>query len=344
MSKTHIYTSMDEFRAHINIAPFSLSDVSEGSWTRWPRADRSSRDRACYLRKYPDGFVFGGNWETGRIGLYSSSGRCRPNDRNRLIIESAMADHDLERAKQEAARKQDARTMCERFFQSGITTRLMAHDAANPYLMRKGLGAVDANLWRCRAEDASRFMAEHLGEPGYRLWGSRGKPLAGDCLVVPLSQPVGDVINGIQLIDETGNKTILRGSVMSGNGWYAHPDDVYRRARRIGVGEGVATVLTVNRVFDLPVVAAMSCTNLKAVALEVKRTYPMAHLVILSDRDKSGAGQKKAQEAAQAVGGAMTFPTWTKEDEIRHPSLVENPPTDFNDYYLAIGLLQEVNK
>ena len=209
----------------------------------------------------------------------------------------------------------------------------MEYDPPNEYLMRKGLGVVNAKLWTCSAEDASQFMAKWLNVPSYSLRAPSGESLSGSCLVIPLGKHPNAC--GIQLIDGQGRKAFLKDSVINGKCWYAHDESVYRGAPRIGIGGGVATVLSINRVYGWPVVAAMNSRNLEAVAERIKRQYQAAEIIIISDKDESGARQRCAEAAALAVGGRVVEPTWTDAEEARYPMLREMKISDFNDYFLA---------
>ena len=55
-------------------------------------------------------------------------------------------------------------------------------------------------------------------------------------------------------------------------------------------------------------VVAFDAGNLKEVAISIKALYPCAEIVICADNDKSGVGEKKAREAALAIGGKYIIP------------------------------------
>lgn len=332
-NKYPIFNSIPEFSEHLGMERFSPEYVKAGEWSRFPRMGRGSRDTACAVTEFSSGWLFGANWETGAKALYTATGRRRLSAEERTALTLKMAQEAREGARKRVEKLEQARAMGAAFFASGIASRLMTYDTPNPYLMRKSLGAVDAKLWTCAAEDASRFMATWLRRPCYSLTAPGGKPLKGPCLVVPIGKHPNAC--GIQLIDAEGHKTFLKGSVMKGRCWYAHDESVYQTARRIAVGEGVATVLSINRVYGWPVVAAMNCGNLEAVSVRVKRDYPSVEIIIISDKDEGGAGQRYAQEACKAVGGRIIEPMWTADEEARYPLLREMRVTDFNDYLVA---------
>jgi len=79
---------------------------------------------------------------------------------------------------------------------------------------------------------------------------------------------------------------------------------------------------------------AFDANNLKAVAMAIREIYPEANIVLCADNDHKGdknVGLEKAQEAAQAVGGEVISPEFTKEEMARGL-------TDFNDLHQARGL------
>lgn len=185
------------------------------------------------------------------------------------------------------------------------------------------------------------LKAYYLEAFGYTPSGFQGKggtmlKTDKDLLLVPMR---GDVsrVQSIQLIDETGAKAFLCGGKKKGAYWQSEklpefdPDTIMR----IGIGEGVATVLSVKQVKGFPVVAAMDCGNLKPVALEIKSRFPKAKILILSD---VGNGEKEAFEAAQACGGELVIPKFTDALKADFKRLTgKDKPTDFNDFYLAKG-------
>jgi putative DNA primase/helicase len=96
---------------------------------------------------------------------------------------------------------------------------------------------------------------------------------------------------------------------------------------RIVICEGWATGCTLAE--DDPqaaVLAAIDAGNLKLVALEVRRHWPKAELVIAGDDDRKtpgNPGATKAREAAIAAEGLIALPQW--------PAGAPEMLTDFND-------------
>jgi putative DNA primase/helicase len=183
----------------------------------------------------------------------------------------------------------------------------------HPYLIRKGLTAVDA----LREIDADKLPALL----GYSPLSS-GQLLAGRILIVPVK--IGASVSTVEMIDETGLKSALAGGAKSGGYWAASAPD--KSSARILVAEGVATALSAHRCTGLPAIAALSCGNLKRVAEAMRNQYPEASITVLAD---IGNGQEYAFKAARAVGGALASPDFGDD----------RPPdaTDFNDMHGRLG-------
>lgn len=187
------------------------------------------------------------------------------------------------------------------------------------------------------------LKAYYLEAFGYIPSGFQGKggttlKTDKDLLLVPMR---GDVsrIQSIQLIDETGAKAFLCGGKKKGAYWQSEklPEFDPDTNMTISIGEGVATVLSVKQVKGFPVVAAMDCGNLKPVAEQIRTRFPKAKIIILSD---VGNGEKEASKAAQAVNGQLAKPKFTDVLRADFKRLTgKDNPTDFNDFYLAKGVI-----
>lgn len=151
--------------------------------------------------------------------------------------------------------------------------------------------------------------------------------LTGKLLLLPLYNISGE-LRGLQAIDERGRKSLIKG--LSKQGLFIPltggkvPADY---TGKIITSEGFATSGTIRQATGDPAVAAIDAGNLLHVAKAWREKCPHAEIIIGGDLDKSGAGQKKANEAALAVGGKVALPPFT-DDELA----VEHPPSDWNDY------------
>lgn len=211
----------------------------------------------------------------------------------------------------------------------------------DPYLNRKHVKPTATLRSIPYAKAFEILMAYYADAFGYKPTGFMGKGGTAlksekDLLLIPMRGDVSHV-QTIQLIDETGTKAFLCGGKKKGAYWQSEklPEFDPDTTMTIGIGEGVATVLSVKQVKGFPVVAAMDCGNLKPVALEIRSRFPKAKILILSD---VGNGEKEAFEAAQACGGELVIPKFTDALKADFKRLTgKDNPTDFNDYYLAKG-------
>ena len=153
------------------------------------------------------------------------------------------------------------------------------------------------NTWH----EATPAPADHpyLTAKGVKPYGLR---VSGDELLVPMATD-GEIVN-LQRITPDGQKKFLPGGRVKGC-YHAigKPDGV------LYVAEGVATAATVREATGAAVAVGFSAGNLRAVAEALRAKFPEAHIVVCADNDKSGTGQRAAQEAARAVAGLVAIPT-----------------------------------
>lgn len=170
--------------------------------------------------------------------------------------------------------------------------------AGNPYLQRKQ-AAPTATLREIELESLIGVINYHPQ--------AKGKPFAaGKILIVPVRNHQG--MTTVEMIDCNGHKAGLKGGQKKGGFWSTGklPDDD-GDGLIIGIGEGVATMLTYRQVFGSIGIAALSCSNLAAVAMYFRNRYPAARIEVVSD---VGRGEQAATEAAQMVNGYLVKPTF----------------------------------
>lgn len=203
---------------------------------------------------------------------------------------------------------------------------------AHPYLTRKKIKP-NQNLFSVDAETVNRVLADRgvkneKGEP-YRLG------LKGALLVAPLIR--GGELASLQFIDANGQKRFMKTGRVSSAYWLSSTLDVYQKAEVIGIAEGIATALSVEQVKGFPCIASMSSGNLKNVARYWRDKLPDTRFLILSD---VGNGEQDAVEASKAIGAIFVKPTITPEIIRRFKAITGGEkPTDFNDFYIAMGEL-----
>lgn len=190
---------------------------------------------------------------------------------------------------------------------------------SNPYLERKQVSPT-STLRQIDVAIVNEFI-------GYRLK-SKGEELEGDVLVVPMRKAGSTGLCSLEFIDGTGRKTALAGrGTKSGAYWATERLD---SPAILLAGEGVATVLSASQDAQLPGVAALSCGNLKSVAVAMREQYPNAKIIMLADLDKqTGEPDQHAIDAAAAVDGYVAVPDFGQDRE--------SGQTDFNDLHVAMG-------
>lgn len=190
----------------------------------------------------------------------------------------------------------------------------------HPYLKQKGL---------TRYEDYPLY--ELSSKYVDRIYNKRS--LRESRVILAPLQDIHGTIRTVQFINEAGKKFFIKGGM---KGCFFLTKEL-KSAEIIGIAEGVATALSVSQVQGFPVVAAMSCCNLKNIAQIIKEHYPKAELIILAD--KGGNGEKMAKEAARQTSSRVAVPEFTDEEVDKFKKQTGKEPNDFNDYYLVRGEL-----
>lgn len=143
-------------------------------------------------------------------------------------------------------------------------------------------------------------------------------------LVIPMYNIHGD-IRDVQFIDSHGHKLFAHGCQKKGCFYTIGNFDNLKTIHTIYLCEGFATGVTLSRVFH-HVVVCFDASNLKHVAVEIRRKYPNIPIVICADNDCENdvnTGVTKADEAAAAIANASVI----------IPSSLNGKSTDFNDLW-----------
>ncbi|WP_051553480.1 zincin-like metallopeptidase domain-containing protein [Desulfobulbus elongatus] len=189
--------------------------------------------------------------------------------------------------------------------------------ADNPYLANKGIGAF------------AGVKQDHNGNllvPGYDLKTGR--------------------IQTVQHIMPDSRKRMEKDCPQNGAAFLILPEDMLLKtapvkeflqgeyAGSILVAEGYATAASLHMATGKPVAVAFNAHNLVAVAEQLRARHPQAEITICADDDhhlSNNVGLEKAREAAQAVGGKLTMPNFSREERA-------NKLTDFNDLHKSRGI------
>jgi putative DNA primase/helicase len=189
-------------------------------------------------------------------------------ERDRIARQrAAAAEAETTREREETAKKAQA-----------VLSKANIAKPENPYLLAKGISPV-ATLREIEASDIAAVL-------GY-IPKSGGEALEGRLLVVPVKQ--GNGISTLELIDGKNVKqrwlvaVLRRVAIGLPRGF---PTEMGAGVTLL-IGEGVATVLSCSEATKHIGVAALSAGNLLAVTEGMRKRYPSAELVVLSDLVKA---------------------------------------------------------
>lgn len=219
-------------------------------------------------------------------------------------------------------------------------------EVAERELKRKADVALFESRRVAAANEAWSIWNEHLSQPeisepsiahrylkikGIQAHGTkiyRGNMTIGgmDChnaLMIPMQ--LNGAITSLQFINRDSEKRFLpygeKGGYLIGK---------IGTGKHICLCEGFATGASIYEATNDVVIVAFDAGNLKKMAEAVRIKYPNVEIVVCADDDRTGVGQRKAIEAAQAVGGRVAIP------EFAEPRLAGCK--DFNDMSTLWGL------
>jgi hypothetical protein len=194
-------------------------------------------------------------------------------------------------------------------------------ELSHPYAKRKSLPVLP-NVYEVSLTDV-------IDVAGYTPR-SGGDALEGRLLVIPVYQE--NQLSTLELIDERGRKTALKGRGSKSGGFWVTEDlpTDSESAVTLLIGEGVATVITAANSTGHIGIAALSSGNLCNVSAQLRKRYKKADIVVLADLEKkSGDPDAHALEAARKVSGRIAIPDFG--------SSRDQSQTDFNDLSAVIG-------
>ena len=286
-------------------------------------------------------FKDGLEWENWRADI---GRRLTPEEEaaHRTRMEAQRAEREAEaKAKREKARRKA----------NAIWNSAKPAPAEHAYLQRKGVPS-----FGLRVGTWSRWD-DHLQD-----W--RRIPNA---LLVPMRSPSG-TLHSLQAIHaekvDGRDKDFLPGGEKAGK---FHLIGELAEGLPLCVAEGYATAASAHLATGWPVAVAFDAGSLEAAARALQQAHPAVRFILLSDDDAYGecfacqapvrvadgetcpacgqphkrrnAGQSRAQEAAQAVGGVVAVPDFG-DPAARWAGYQEahKAPTDFNDLHQLAGL------
>lgn len=136
----------------------------------------------------------------------------------------------------------------------------------------------------------------------------------GRALLIPMRDENGLLWN-LQRIFPDGFKQFTPEGRVDGLYWSCG-----RVVDKLAMGEGFASMAAVRRATGLPVAAAFTAANLRAVAERLRAKFPEVEIVLAADDDralldhpqvKKNVGVAAAVDAARAVGGVVALPPRT---------------------------------
>lgn len=273
------------------------------------------------------------NWQTGRKAIFYYDYQGKRPSRAELRKMQAEMRKQRERYEAETRARQYAVSILATQIWDGADAPMTGHK----YLVRKRLPQFRNGL-RCIALDKAQAF---IDQAAIKQEDGEGQTLRGQgrLLVVPLTDDKG-VICSVQLIDESGRKTFLKGGRKKGLLWRPHGLSFDAGTEgAIGIAEGVATAMSVSLLYGVPCVAALDAGNLLPCAETLRRQFPGHALRFYADKDASGVGEEKAKAAVRALAlqgarCAVLLPPFTEEIEAEFTRRIGKAPTDFNDYWM----------
>lgn len=270
--------------------PMPGREPTRGQLVRFP-TNGTTLDRAGWVRVFPDGdgAAFG-DWRAGAAFSWQRRDRNAPplSASERAAIQARATAAHLEVEREQQRQYADAASKAARIWSD--CTPLESH----AYLTRKGVCPHGARLDRT------------------------GR------LTVPVLSP-GGAVQSLQFIDHDGVKTFFHEArARDGRFYLGEPVN----GVPIVIAEGFATAASIRETAAVVVVAAFSGGNLKPVAADLRRRFPLSRIVIAGDLDANDRGRAYAEAAKAACEpAALALPAFTDR----------RAKGDFNDLHQAEG-------
>lgn len=341
------FATLEDACAFVGILP--VNKARAGAWMP-TKATNSNSHGAGRIRFFPSGN--GGyckNHATGAAALFFYGYR------------QSMSKHERERMRKQIRREiaaaneaQQLREEMRRCAMPALCDELLgaARIAVAPYLRLKRVAGVAGAPSRVIELDAARRILQAADPSMYDDGICQGVGgLVGPLLLIPLASASG-LIRSVEFIDSSApsaKKRYLKGAARRGLIW--RPEDLPTRSAQVNelaMAEGVATALSVRRLYDIPCIAALDCGSLLAALDTVFEAYPNANVFVMADSDKptdaapEGIGLHEARAAAREFPDrafVRTVPAVTHEQLARLRAISGIPDksvSDFNDYEIAI--------
>lgn len=248
---------------------------------QFPQAGRFYRHNAYWLKLISHDVAVFGCWSTGEKGAWFDDDL--PTDQAAIEERKRL----VRLAQQQANREQE-----KQHKEAAIRARSTWFDL-------------------CIAAD---FNHGYLQKKRLKPYGLRQYQSA---LIVPVYSVDNGKIQSLQFIEANGSKRFLTGGKTKGGYFAARP---YKQGERILISEGWATSQSLAQQWQVIGwhVCAFNAGNLTTVAKAMRQQHPTAQIIIASDCDESGTGQREATRAAQLVGGSVSIPEFTADERAKY--------------------------
>ena len=336
--KYQITNSLNEFIQALDIVDFDAYTLKASSFTRFKDSKDRHGEKTVAVVEVETRIYWGTNHRSG-ISLvfnpnYQQGKPFTEEDKARYqaykLIRQKAQQTELE------ARTGKMREIVQRMRHLESLTFLEDHDLPFQYLWNKGLNPIGKKLCTGDPREIEAIVRAVYQWNRYTITDKQGNPTRAHVLIVPML--TNNETLGFQLITTDGAKRFISGSIMGY--WQSVNRQALERAEVIAIGEGLATMLSIEAVCQVPVIVSFSAGRLPTTTRLIRALYPRAKLMVTGDRDQSQTGQNKALEAIKGITKAQALiPQWNASQEKLHPLLKTAKITDWNDYYLATGQL-----
>lgn len=266
------------------------NSVKTDEYVRFPRQGKNRFDRAGWCYVAPgQAYATYGNWATQESYYWSRPRGAYAHSETPSYLDRFIASIDSQKQKEVAYQEAATRAL-------EVWNECSELIGMHPYVERKMIYPYGARI-------------------------------KGPCLVLPIQNSDME-IESLQSIDKLGRKKFMPGGRIKGN--YIHVYGEHSFPKKLVVTEGWATACTlVDRFPEATIVAALSCSNIADVTMELKYYWPgMEKVIIAADDDRKAdvnIGYVKAKEAAMLTGAELISPNW--------PDGAPDTLTDFNDLH-----------
>lgn len=324
-------SSLEEACAAVGIEPPKSQRAGGRAYCRALGGRKNDAGRVFLFRDGAGGIVFNHRTNAEAIFFYDAGHELTPEEKKQIAERRRQAKEEARARERETYLRQEA----TRGLANQVLGACSLGASSHGYIIKKHLEDMAENLPIIRRDDAQAFINEMNIE---QEDGDRQSlmDLTECLLVIPLIDKNG--LCSLQFIDEKGQKRFLKGGKKKGAVYFPVPvpDPI---PKTIGIAEGVATALSVTRLYGVYCVAGLDSGNLSAAAEHLRHKFRKGpRITIYADDDENETGIKAAKFAAFMDGNAdCVLPPFTSNQiELFKKANGGKRPTDFNDYLICL--------